>query len=161
MIDLRLRRPEPDDYPRVVRVLDDWCGTPRAHVLLPRLWFEHFSSTSTLAYAADGSLAGFVVGFASPDRPHEGVIVVAGTNPNIRRRGVGRRLHEAFVDDMRPRGVTRILESVWPANRGEVEFLEAMGFRPDQSGGQRLYGVAAFRDHEWAREDRAVFVLDL
>src|SRR5687768_10337700 len=65
---IRFRRPTEADYPEIVRVIDDWWGGRKVDVLLPRLWLQHFTGTSWLAEAADGRLAGFLVGFLSPDQ---------------------------------------------------------------------------------------------
>lgn len=161
-MDLLLRRPTPADYPAVIRVVDDWWGARQVPGPLPRLWFEHFSGTSTIAHTLEGELAGFLAGFVSPDHPDQAVVVMAGTSPNLRRRGVGRRLHEQFEADARERGARRLVESIFPGDPGAVAFLRAIGFRPlDVPGTQRLYGVPAVADHEWGREDRAIFVRDL
>jgi ribosomal protein S18 acetylase RimI-like enzyme len=162
-IDLFLRRPLPADYLAAIRMVDDdvWAGRG-AHLLLPRLWFEHFAGTSLMASTIQGEPAGFLAGFASPDHPREGVIVLAGTSPTLRRRGVGRRLHEQFLDDMGERGIERVIESVWPGDPAAVAFLRALGFRAlDGPGTARLYGTPAFGGHEWGRDDRAVFVREM
>lgn len=161
-MDLLVRHPTSEDYPAVTRVVDDWWGSRQIPGPLPRLWFEHFASTCRIAHTVDGELAGFLAGFVSPDRPAEAVIVMAGTSPNLRRRGVGRRLHEEFAADARERGAQQLIECVFPGDPAAVAFLRAIGFSPlDVPGTQRLYGVPAFPAHEWGRDDRAVFVRDL
>ena len=67
-----LRRPVEGDHARMVRVIDDWWGGRRLRHLLPRLWLQHFTGTSWVAETADGTLAGFLVGFVSADHASVG-----------------------------------------------------------------------------------------
>lgn len=159
---LRFRRPTEADHARIVRLADDWWGGRRIRQLLPRLWFRHFASTSWIAESEDGKLAGFLVGFVSPDRPDEAYVHVVAANPNTRRRRVGAALYERFFEDVRGRGVRRVVAITWPGNRVSVEFHRAMGFRVEDGPGTRnIYGVPAFPDYEFDGEDRAVFVREL
>jgi ribosomal protein S18 acetylase RimI-like enzyme len=162
VIHLLVRRPTPADYPAVIRVADDWWGSRQVPGVLSRLWFEHFAGTSSIAHTVEGELAGFLVAFVSPDHPADVVVVLGGTNPNLRRRGVGRRLHSQLASDAQERGARRILEAVFPGDPGAVAFLRAIGFVPlEMPGTQRLYGIPALANHEWGREDRSLFVRDL
>ncbi len=176
---LRFRRPTEADHAPLVRVVDDWWGGRPVRRLLPRFWFRHFASTSWIAETEDvadaatdgrdgatggrasrpGLPAGFLVGFVSPGHPDEAFIHLASTNPNLRRRGVGRALYERFCDDVRARGVVRVTTTVWPGDRVAVEFHRAIGFRAiDGPGTQPMYGVPAFPDYDADGEDRVVFV---
>lgn len=169
---LRFRRPTEADHGPLVGLVDDWWGGRPVRRLLPRFWFRHFASTSWIAEVetvTDGGTgtpasrtglpAGFLVGFVSPDHPDEAFIHLASTNPNLRRRGIGRALHERFCDDVRARGVARVTTTVWPGDRVAVEFYRAIGFRAlDGPGTQPMYGVPAFPDYDAEGEDRAIFV---
>jgi L-amino acid N-acyltransferase YncA len=160
--ELRFRRPAEDDFLQIVRVVDEWWGGRRLHHLLPRLWFQHFTGTSWVAETDDGRLAGFLVGFVSPDRPAEAYVHMVAANPNLRRRGVGRRLYDRFIDDVRDRGVRRVTAVTWPGNRSSIDFHRAIGFRLDDGpGSQTIYGVPAFSDYDEDRDDKAVLTRDV
>ncbi len=160
--DLRFRRPTAADHRAIVSVVDEWWGGRRMQALLPRLWFEHFCGTSWVAESEAGRLEGFLVGFIGQDDPSEAYIHMVGTNPNRRRRGLGRQLYEHFFDDARGRGARRVAAVTWPGNRVSVGFHAAMGFRPDDGPGtQRLYGTPAYPDFDGAGEDRVRFSRDL
>jgi ribosomal protein S18 acetylase RimI-like enzyme len=160
--DLAFRRPIEADHARIVDSVDHWWGGRRMHDLLPRLWFQHFTGTSWIAETADGAVAGFLVGFRSPDRPEEAYIHMVGANPNLRRRGIGRGLYERFIEDMRSRGVRHIAAITWPGNRISVSFHRSMGFRPVEGPGtQPIYGTPAYPDYDAAGEDRVHFVREL
>lgn len=153
------RRPVEADYPAIVRVVDEWWGGRRMDLLLPRLWLQHFTGTSWIAEVADGHLAGFLVGFHSPDRPDEAYCHMVATSPNLRGRGIGRALYERFFADAREAGRGRVVAVTWPANRGSLAFHQALGFEPQRGEGARnLYGVPGYERYDFDREDRTVLV---
>ena len=159
---LTLRRPTEDDYLRIVRVVDDWWDGRAVHVLLPRLWFQHFTGTSWLALDREGRVAGFLVGFISPDRPGVAYCHMIATDPNLRRLGVGRRLYERFFEDARTAGAREVHAITWPANRRSVAFHRALGFAVTAGPGtQNLYGTPAVAGYDYDTEDRVVFTREL
>jgi ribosomal protein S18 acetylase RimI-like enzyme len=157
--DVNVRRPTEADYAGISRVIDDWWGGRQLDHLLPRLWLQHFTGTSWLAESQDGRLAGFLIGFLSPDRPDVAYCHLIATNPNLRRRGLGRALYEHFFDDARADGRSVVTAITWPANHASIAFHRALGF--DVQGGpdtQNLYGTPAQADYDFDREDRAILV---
>jgi ribosomal protein S18 acetylase RimI-like enzyme len=148
--ELQLRRPTEDDYLRVVRVVDDWWDDRPVHVLLPRLWFQHFAGTSWLAEDRDGRLAGFLVGFISPDHPDVAYCHMIASDPNVRRVGVARRLYEHFFDDARAAGARRVRAITWPGNRRSIAFHRALGFVVTEGPEtQNLYGTPAMAGYDY------------
>ena len=160
--DLVYRRPVPDDYPRIVAVVDEWWGGRPLRRLLPRLWLEHFRGTSWLAEREDGRLTGFIVGFISQDDPSTAYVHMIASDPNRRRAGIGRALYERFFEDARARGARRVTAVTWPGNRASVGFHLAMGFAVDDGPGtQPIYGTPAHPDHDGDGEDRVVFLREI
>ena len=160
--DLVYRRPVPDDYPRIVAVVDEWWGGRPLRRLLPRLWLEHFRGTSWLAEREDGRLTGFIVGFISQDDPSIAYAHMIASDPNRRQSGVGRALYERFFQDARAHGARRVTAITWPGNRTSVAFHLAMGFAVDDGPGtQPIYGTPAHADHDGEGDDRVVFKLYL
>ena len=156
---IRFRRPTEADYPTVVRVIDDWWGGRKVDVLLPRLWLQHFTGTSWLAESEDGRLAGFLIGFHSPDQPDVAYSRLMGTNPNFRERGVGRALYERFFEDARAAGRHEVRAITWPGNRTSIAFHRALGFEVEAGpGSQNLYGTPSQPAYDFDREDRAILV---
>jgi ribosomal protein S18 acetylase RimI-like enzyme len=156
---VRFRRPTEADYATIVAVIDDWWGGRQLDHLLPRLWLQHFTGTSWLAETGDGKLAGFVVGFLSPDHPRAAYCHLIAASPNRRRRGLGRQLYERFFADARAGGRTTVTAITWPANRASIAFHRALGFEVlDGPGRQNLYGTPAVAGYDFDREDRAVLV---
>jgi predicted GNAT superfamily acetyltransferase len=156
---IRFRRPTEADYPAISRVIDDWWGGRRMDVLLPRLWLQHFTGTSWLAETDDGRLAGFLIGFLSPDQPDVAYCHMIATNPNLRLHGVGRALYERFFAEGRAAGRQRVVAVTWPANRASLAFHRALGFDVEVGrGSQNLYGTPAQAGYDFDREDRAILV---
>lgn len=156
---ITFRRPTEADYPTVARVIDDWWGGRKMDVLLPRLWLQHFTGTSWLAESADGRLAGFLIGFHSPDHPDVAYCQMIGINPTVRLHGVGSALYERFFDDARRAGRHQVRAITWPGNRASIAFHRALGFEVETGpGSQNLYGTPAFAGYDFDREDRAVLV---
>jgi ribosomal protein S18 acetylase RimI-like enzyme len=157
-----LRRPVEGDHSSVIAVVDDWWGGRRLRDLLPRLWFQHFTGTSWIAETDTGRLAGFLVGFVSPDDPTTGYVHMVAADPNLRTQGLGRALYDAFIADVAGRGVRRVKAITWPGNRVSVGFHQAIGFRIEAGPGtQRLYGTPAYPAYDGEGEDRVVFVRDI
>jgi GNAT superfamily N-acetyltransferase len=160
--ELVVRRPTPADHPRLVADLDDWWGGRRTRDQLPRFWFEHFAGTSWLAATPDGTVAGFLVGFRSPDRPALAVVHLVGTSPNLRRRGIGRLLEDRFAEQMAATGSHRIEATTWPGDPISLAFHRALGFTIDDGPGTvRRHGVPAYPDHDHPGEDRTRLFRDL
>ena len=154
----RFRRPTEADHRRLVDLVDDWFGGRRVRDEFARFWFRDFASTSWLAETEDGEIAGILIGYLAPDEPTRAVIHLLATNPNLRRRGVGRALVERFAADVQGRGAERLVVVVRPDEPIAVRFLRALGFAPDAGPGtQLLYGVPAYPDYERVGEDRAIF----
>ena len=126
-----LRAARPDDYDAIVSVVDAWWGRPIAGAL-QRVFLDHFSSTSLVAEraAADGTtgLAGFLVGFPSPDHPDQAYIHFVGVDPRERGTGLARSMYESFFERMRAEGCTVVHAVTSPVNVGSIAFHRAMGF---------------------------------
>ena len=160
--DYAVRRPVEADHRRLVAVVDDWWGGRHLARLLPRLWLQHFTGTSWIAEAPDGTLAGFLIGFISPDDPSVGYVHMVSASPNHRKRGLARGLYRRFCDDVSARGVREVRAITWAGNRASIAFHTAIGFRVDDGPGtQRLYGTAAYPDYEGDGQDMVVFRLRL
>ena len=157
--DLIFRRPTSGDHPRIVRLVDEWWGGRQLHALLPRLWFQHFTGTSWVAEDGDGRVAGFLIGFRSPDHPDVAYCHMIAADPNVRRAGLGRALYERFFEDARRGGAEIVTAITWPGNRTSIAFHRSLGFEVDGGPGTRpLYGTPAYEDYDFEGEDRVVFV---
>lgn len=131
-----------DDHARVLAAVVDWWPGGRGHELvglLPRLFFQHFTSTSWVLEDAAGGLRGFVIGFRSADDPAVAYIHFVGVDPSLRRGGIARGLYETFFADLAAVGCTRVDAITGPPNTVSQAYHRAMGFSvseviPDYDG---------------------------
>jgi ribosomal protein S18 acetylase RimI-like enzyme len=114
------------DYDAIAAVVNDWWGR---EVLpgLPRLFLDHFHSTSLIAEAEDG-LSGFLVGFVSPSAPDEAYIHYVGVRPDARSQGLARALYARFFEIARAHGRHTIKAITSPINHTSIAFHRRMGF---------------------------------
>jgi ribosomal protein S18 acetylase RimI-like enzyme len=134
---ITMRAARPDDYERIVGVVDRWWGRPISSVL-PRLFVDHFHRTSLIAERG-GAMAGFLVGFFSPSNPDAAYIHFVGVAPELRGQGLARRLYDEFFAAATRAGCTRVAAITSPANETSIAFHRAMGFTvrgpiPDYDG---------------------------
>jgi ribosomal protein S18 acetylase RimI-like enzyme len=157
------------DYPDVACALQTWwtlpglgeAGARERAALLPRLWLQHFSSTS-LVVERDGRFAAFLVGFLSADRPDEGYIHFVGVAPDARGVGLGRSLYRHFFATCRRAGRTRVRCVTSPANTASIAFHAAMGFgREAGDDGDTAVPSGAMRDYDGPGVHRVAFVREL
>ena len=84
------------------------------------------------------------------------------TDPNRRRRGLGRALYARFFEDASAAGASRIEAVTWPGDPQSIAFHRALGFRVDDGPGtRRIYSTQAYPDYDGEGDDRAVFIRDL
>jgi ribosomal protein S18 acetylase RimI-like enzyme len=124
--DPTLRAAAPADYDRITAVLDDWWGRPVRHAL-PRLFLDHFHTTSTVA-EADGDLAGFLIGFLSPSLPGAAYVHCVGVHPHYRGAGLARLLYQRFFALAAADGRTLVSAVTAPVNAPSIAFHTALGF---------------------------------
>lgn len=143
---LAFRRPTETDHARVLAVMEEWWGglggpdgARRRASLLPRLFFQHFTTTSTIVERSDGRLAAFLVGFLSPAQPGTAYVHFVGVDPTLRRAGLGAALYRRFLDDVAHAGIRTVRAITGPQNTASIAFHTAVGFevgpvRPDYDG---------------------------
>ena len=123
-----VRAAAPADHARIVGVLDDWWGGRPMTDMLPRLFLDHFASTSLVADADDGSLAAFLVGFVSPDQAGTAYVHFVGVAPDQRRSGLAADLYGRFFAIARAAGAVRVKAVTSPLNDGSQQFHRSLGF---------------------------------
>jgi L-amino acid N-acyltransferase YncA len=112
---------------------------------LPRLYLDHFHSTSLVVDGPDGLVA-FLIGILSPAQPQHAYIHFVGVAPTARQAGLGRRLYEEFFALARADGRRVVGAVTAPANAGSIAFHRSMGFAvtgpvPDYNGPGRDFVV--------------------
>lgn len=122
--DVRLRTARPADLPPMVRI-------ERASFPLP--WSE--SAFRAVMRRDDGRVIvaqgeGEVVGYAAVwFAADEGELGDIAVHPEWRRRGIGRRLVGAVLDEARRRGAQQVFLQVRESNGAALRLYESAGFR--------------------------------
>ncbi len=148
MADVAIRHAQPSDYGRVIQHLNAWWGGREMAPMLPKLFFLHFEGTSFVAERADGTIAGFLIGFLSQTSDEEAYVHFVGVAPDLRESGLGRRLYERFFAAAREHGRSVVRCVTSPANETSIAFHRALGFEVER--------VA--EDYDGPGEDRALLV---
>ncbi|MCZ0985036.1 GNAT family N-acetyltransferase [Streptomyces diastatochromogenes] len=144
-----VRPAEPEDYDRIIAVVDEWWERPMRSVL-PRLFLDHFHRTSLVAEDG-GGLAGFLVGLMSPSVPDAAYIHFVGVAPRARKEGLARGLYQRFFDMAAAEHRAEVRAITSPQNERSLAFHTAMGFTVS----------GPVRDHDGPGVDRMVFRLRL
>ncbi|WP_246212294.1 GNAT family N-acetyltransferase [Streptomyces abyssomicinicus] len=143
---LTARHPDAADHLRVLAVLDRWWGGLKGEagaieraLLLPRLYFQHFTTTSFLVERSDGELSAFLVGFMSQSEPDVAYVHFVGVDPALHGQGLGRALYRAFFALVRAHGRRYVHCITSPENTASQAFHTRLGFmaaptRPDYDG---------------------------
>lgn len=108
-------------------VMPAWWGGRDLRDMLPRIFFEHFRTTSFVAEHED-KLVGFLVGFLCPTHDDEAYIHFAGVDPAWRRAGLARDLYGRFCAVARADGRRRVRAVTSVVNRDSIAFHQRLGF---------------------------------
>ena len=94
---MQIRNIVVDDYYKVISVLNDWWGGRQMTHLLPRLFFEHFQTTSYVI-ETEKELVAFLIGFISQTNANVAYIHFVGVNPNYQKQGHANHLYSLFTN---------------------------------------------------------------
>jgi predicted GNAT superfamily acetyltransferase len=123
-----LRDVRDGDYAYIIERVDEWWGGRAMAAMLPKLFFEHFSSTTMVAASHDDEPIGFLAGFVSQSDPAVAYIHFVGVDPSARAMGLGRMMYAGFFRRATALGCTRVECVTSPANAGSRAFHASLGF---------------------------------
>jgi GNAT superfamily N-acetyltransferase len=162
-----MRSPTPSDHGPVLAAMDVWWGglggldgSRQRALLLPRLFFQHFTPCSYAIEADDDRLIGFLIGFVSASRPEVAYIHFVGVDPEFRRAGLGAALYAQFFNDVARRGARTVNCVTSPGNDVSVAFHRTLGFDLEP-GDTVLDGLPVHLDYDGPGLDRVVFTRSL
>lgn len=138
------------DYFKVIDVLNDWWGGREMKHLLPRLFFEHFQSTSFIIEENNNNLAAFLIGFVSQTHTNEAYIHFVGVNSKFRNKGLAKELYKLFFTTVQELGCNTVRCITSPENKMSISFHKSMGF--SISNGTNYAGLG---------QDRILFIKDI
>jgi len=142
------------DHLPITAVADRWCEGP-VQPLLPRLFFDHFQTSSFAAERA-GALVGFLVGFRSQTDPAVAYVHFVAVAPEARRAGVGRQLYLRFFEAVAAMSCRTVESITSPVNHASIAFHRRLEF--DIVPGDGVYdGLPVWRDHAGPGQHRLLF----
>jgi len=160
---LLARNPTEQDHRRVLAVMGDWwgglggqAGFQQRALLLPRLFFQHFTDTSYLVEQAGGELVAFFIGFMSHAQPDVAYIHFVGVDPEHHRQGLATTLYHAFFEQVAKQGARTVKCITSPENKTSLAFHTGLGFVLDPSE-TVSGGIAVKRDYDGPGVDRIAF----
>ncbi len=152
---LRVRSIVPSDFELVSSVMDEWWGGRPVRQLLPRIFFEHFTSTSFVV-TEGAALVAFLVGFRSQSQPSVAYIHFVGVSPSARGAGTARDLYERFFAKAQQIGCSEVQCITSPVNAGSIEFHRRLGFSILAGNGAQD-GVSVTLNHAGPGQHRVLF----
>jgi GNAT superfamily N-acetyltransferase len=158
-ISIVIRNSKPEDYSKVITVVNNWWDGRSMVDMLPKLFFVHFRDTSFIA-EKDGEIVGFLIGFLSQTFADEAYVHFLGVHPNFRGQGVARKLYERFFETVRQRG-RRIVRLVTASvNKESIAFHTHIGFQIEPQD-SKIDGISVYRNYDGPANDRVLFVKHL
>jgi ribosomal protein S18 acetylase RimI-like enzyme len=157
--DISIRNAVPEDHQRIISAIPDWWGGRDLRSSVPKLFLIHFGTTSFVA-ETNRRLAGFLVGFMSQTRPHEGYIHFVGVDPDFRKKGLARTLYHKFYDACRQHSRHIVRSCTAPVNRLSIAFHEKMGFEIEP-GDRMVDGVPITEGYLQQNDLKVLFRKDL
>ncbi|MBN8210529.1 GNAT family N-acetyltransferase [Bacillus sp. NTK071] len=156
---MQIRNVKQSDYYVISPIINEWWNGRQMADMLPKLFFDHFTSTSFVA-EEDGEVIGFLIGFLSQTHLHEGYIHFVGVHPKYRGRNIGKQLYYEFFKTIKlyGRSIVRCVTS--PVNKASIAYHIRMGFEIE--GGNRVVnGIAVHSNYDGPDRERVVFVKKL
>ncbi|MFD0712650.1 GNAT family N-acetyltransferase [Paenibacillus sp. GCM10027626] len=156
---MQIRAIREADYFPITSVVDDWWGGRPMRGLLPRLFFQHFQTTS-FAAEDEGEIVGFLIGFVSQTDPAEAYIHFIGVHPAYRKQQVARRLYELFFARVSECGCRTVRCITSPVNKTSIAFHTRMGFEIEP-GAEEVDGIPVSPNYDGGGQPRVLFRLSL
>jgi predicted GNAT superfamily acetyltransferase len=161
-----MRQARTEDHRAIVERVQSWWADSRTpaqarelSLLLPRLFLQHFATTSLVVEDETGVRA-FLVGFHSADAADEAYVHFVGVDPQLRGTGAARGLYTAFFAQAVRAGRRTVRAITSPSNTGSIAFHRAMGFAVEP-GDREVDGVSVHSDYDGPGQDRVCFRLEL
>lgn len=153
--DISIRKGEPSDHDRIISVMKEWWEGRDLTAMLPKLFLIHFQDTVLVA-EKENDLVGFLIGFFSQSYTNEAYIHFVGVHPQFRKRGLAKKLYDAFFAICRKHHRTTVRACTSPVNKGSIEFHKRMGFELERGNGE-IDGIPVTLDYNRAGDHKVLF----
>jgi ribosomal protein S18 acetylase RimI-like enzyme len=157
---MEIRNIKSTDYQLVITNLNEWWGGRKMSDMLPKLFFDHFPSTSFIITKGDEVLA-FLVGFISQKNKKEAYVHFIGVNPKYRKQGLAKSLYQFFFKVVAAKEITSVTCVTSLQNEVSIAFHQQMGFLIKLGDKKNEEGIDYFSDYDGLGEDRVVFSINI
>ena len=123
-----LRRPEIADGAEIWQLAKDSQVLDVNSSYSYLLWCRDFHATSIIA-ESNGSLVGFITGFARPQSPDTLFVWQVAVDASQRGKGVGVAMLNRLLDNLAPQGITRLETTVSPDNPASIAMFTRLARR--------------------------------
>lgn len=154
-----IRSVKVSDYYVISPLIKEWWGGRNMSDKLPRLFFDHFTSTSFIA-EKEGKLVGFLIGFVSQSHLNEAYIHFVGVHPDYRKLNIGKHLYNKFFTVVKQNGRNIVRCVTSPVNKVSIAYHTKMGFKIEE-GDKNMDGVSVNTNCDGPNQDRVLFVKHL
>jgi L-2,4-diaminobutyric acid acetyltransferase len=117
--------PESTDGPHLWRLARDSQVLDLNSSYVYLLWCRDFAATSAVA-RVDGTVVGFVTGFARPQAPDTVMIWQVAVAATHRGRNLAGRMLRTVVDRLAPHGVRWLQTTISPGNTASIQLFSAL-----------------------------------
>lgn len=153
---MEIRQINGDDFYAISPLVNEWWGGRNMVDMLPKLFFDHFTSTSFVV-VKEGEIIGFLIGFYSQTFEKVAYIHFVGVHPHYRNQKIGRSLYERFINVVKKSGREFVKCITSPINKNSIKFHTKMDFSIEK-GDRTVDGVSFFTNYDGENQDRVLFV---
>lgn len=156
---MEIRNATGSDYYEISPLINEWWGGRNMTDMLPKLFFDHFTTTSFIA-EKDGKLVGFLIGFLSQSYLNEAYIHFVGVHPDYRKHHIGKILYDNFFTVVKQNGRNIVRCVTSPVNKVSIAYHTKLGFEIE-AGDKNIDGVQVNSSYDGINQDRVLFVKHL
>src|SRR5215831_16897935 len=143
----------PCDYHQILKDLREfWDGRETRHLHHPM--FVHEFANSAFVIREGATVLAYLFGFTSQTEPI-GYVHLIAVRASARRRRLGQKLFEHFIEFARQHACSSIKAITAPSNSGSIAFHKSLGLQ--LSGEPNSDGIPVIRDYAGRNEARVVF----
>ncbi len=123
MIEISVRNAKPDDLDDIERIERSSFKTPWSRNIIAEELF--FPLGFNMVLVVDGNVEGFILSWLIQPEVH---ILNIAISPQYRKKGLGKMLMQAFIDEAKKNGATKFTLEVRAKNEDALRFYRLFNF---------------------------------
>ncbi|MGZ7108084.1 MAG: GNAT family N-acetyltransferase [Methanobacterium sp.] len=162
MEDLVIRNTLEEDFIKIAELGEECEPMETESNQVFHIFTKYFRSTCFVAELSSGGIAGFILGFISPENKEESYIHLLCVDPKKRKLNIGRKLMDAFIEmaNLKECKIVKLITK--PINWNAITFYKKLGFQEEKSGEtMNVLGTTAIKNYDGPGEHMVVFYKSL